>query len=188
MDRNFLAWAVRYFNYISSVFSTGRAAEPHFLLEMTRTNILESLGPDWAGSVAELERQSRSFGDIPAIAGDARVLPHEWLRTPDGWLKADTLDHHADHFYPGPADIAWDVAGFGVEFGLGEAAITDFALAVGGPILPARLPFYRTAYLAFRLGYTTLAAETLAGSADGRRMARLADRYRQALQRQLACL
>jgi hypothetical protein len=39
------------------------------------------------------------------------------------------------------------------------------------------LPFYQAAYLAWRLGYTTLAAETLGTSEDGLRMARHRDCY-----------
>ena len=82
-------------------------------------------------------------------------------------------------------DIAWDVAGFGAEFGLPDKVLADWASSLGDPGLPIRLPFYRVAYLAFRLGYTTLAAETLGHSPDGLRMGRLADRYRLALQRAL---
>ena len=49
----------------------------------------------------------------------------------------------------------------------------------------ARLPAYLVAYLAFRTGYTKLAAETLAGSADGDRYRRLAERYGGLLQGEL---
>jgi hypothetical protein len=43
------------------------------------------------------------------------------------------------------------------------------------------LPFYRTAYLAFRLGYAELAARTLGKSADARRFMRSARRLRRLL-------
>ena len=52
-------------------------------------------------------------------------------------------------------DIAWDVAGFGAEFGIPDKVLADWASSLGDPGLPIRLPFYRVAYLAFRLGYTT---------------------------------
>jgi hypothetical protein len=123
------------------------------------------------------------------VAVDGRTLPHEWLLTPAGaYLKADVVDHHADHFFPGPAaDIAWDIAGLVAEFGLSDATAGDLASAVGvttgDPTLPARLPFHQAAYLAFRLGYVRLAAATLAGTADGARMGRLARRYRRQLER-----
>ncbi len=51
----------------------------------------------------------------------------------------------------------------------------------GDRSLTARLPFYRVAYLAHRLGYATLAAQTLGPLPDGARMARLVRRYRRQL-------
>jgi hypothetical protein len=33
-----------------------------------------------------LERQARGFGAVPAVAVDGRVLPHEWVRTAQGYL------------------------------------------------------------------------------------------------------
>ena len=46
------------------------------------------------------------------------MQPHEWIRTTSGWIKTDALDHHNDHLLPGNQDIAWDIAGAAVEFGL----------------------------------------------------------------------
>lgn len=75
----------------------------------------------------------------------------------------------------------WGVAGFAVEFGLGEPVLRDcvqqLAARSGDGALAARLPFYRVAYLAFRLGYAQMAAGALGGTQDGARMAALARRY-----------
>ena len=72
------------------------------------------------------------------------------------------------------------MAGFGIEFDLGTGAQAEVAEAVGRAIgdrrLPARLPFYRVAYTAARLGYAVMAAGALAGTPDGARMAREAER------------
>jgi hypothetical protein len=182
---DFLSWAAAYFHHLNSSFASGIATNLEPLLAMIRINVAESLGHHWLGGLAHLERQSKQFGQVPAVAADGRVLPHEWLRTEAGWLKTDALDHHADHFYPGLTDIAWDVAGFGAEFGIPDKALEDWASSLGDRGLPIRLPFYRVAYLAFRLGYTTLAAETLGSAPDGLRMSRLANRYRSALERAL---
>ena len=98
------------------------------------------------------------------VALDARMMPHEWLQTSRGWLKADALEHHDDHFYPGPQDIAWDLAGFSIEFDLdrtGEHYLLERFTRLSGDRAAARLPFYRAAYLAFRLGYTAMAGEPL---------------------------
>jgi hypothetical protein len=88
------------------------------------------------------------------------MLPHEWIASATGYLKADALDHGDNHFYPGPADIAWDVAGAAVEFELDEPGreylIDAYISASGDRHIRERLSFYRTAYLAFRAGYTSM--------------------------------
>jgi hypothetical protein len=97
------------------------------------------------------------------------------------------MDHFDDHFFPGPQDVAWDVAGFAVEFGLDAGEADQFAGAVGAalrdPSLPARLPFLTLAYLSTRLGYASLAASSLGPTPDARRHAKLARRYAWQLRR-----
>ena len=62
----------------------------------------------------------------PVIA-DGRMLPHKWLRTKSGdLLKVDNASHGDDHFFPGPTDIAWDLAGAIVEWDMEEAAVEKF--------------------------------------------------------------
>jgi hypothetical protein len=114
----------------------------------------------------------------PAIAVDGRMLRHEWIETAADPMKTDALDHHADHFFPGRQDIAWDVAGLAIETGLdlGEA----LAVSLPDPDLPLLMPFYRTAYAAWRTGYCTLAAQSLPDGPDRRGFERLATRYRKA--------
>src|SRR5262249_60519560 len=59
---------------------------------------------------------------------DGRMQPHEWLLTEDGrMLKTDSGSHGDDHFFPGPTDIAWDLAGVMVE-GRMNPAPPDFLL------------------------------------------------------------
>ncbi|WP_207478350.1 hypothetical protein [Arenibaculum pallidiluteum] len=166
-----------------------RAAELRALLE---TNVGEGLGAAWLDPLrAALDRHLARLDGIEAVAVDGRMLPHEWLRTEGGFsggfVKADALDHHDDHFYPGTQDIGWDLAGLGVEFGLKPVAIREMAEALAArlrdPALPARLPVQEAAYAAFRLGYAQLAAASLAGSEDGQRFGRLAARYRRLLRR-----
>src|ERR1051325_5760709 len=46
----------------------------------------------------------------PVIA-DGKMQPHEWLFRLEGkLLKTDSGSHGDDHFFPGPTDIAWDLA------------------------------------------------------------------------------
>jgi hypothetical protein len=113
------------------------------------------------------------------------MFPHEWIATDRGLVKLDALEHHDDHFYPGPHDIAWDAAGTIVEFGLeGDAEdglVAQIASALGDSHLPARMPFFVAAYLAFRAGYCSLGASALGDTPDAARLRAAAARYTQAL-------
>ncbi len=53
------------------------------------------------------------------------MLPHEWIRTASGFLKTDAVDHQDDLFFPGCQDIAWDIAGAIVEFGIPREALVS---------------------------------------------------------------
>jgi hypothetical protein len=111
---------------------------------------------------------------------------HEWLLTDKGYVKTDAVDHCRDHFFPGSQDIAWDVAGACVEFRLSSDArrylCERYVPKRRDPALAARLPFFLVAYLAFQLGYATMAAANLKGAEAGR-FRQLAQTY----SRQLHC-
>jgi hypothetical protein len=158
------------------------------LEEVLRTNVAEGLGDH---GLAALERRlgAISTDQQAPTALDARMLPHEWIRLDGGYRKADGLDHHDDHFHPGPQDIAWDVAGTCIEFGMGaearEAFITRYRHASGDRDIAGRLPYQALSYLACRLGYAALAAQSLAGSRDGERFQAQSNRYRHLLDAEL---
>lgn len=121
---------------------------------------------------------------------DARMFPHEWLRTTQGLLKTDGVEHHDDPFYPGPHDIAWDVAGTCFEFRLRgqerQELIGAYRRASGDSGIAGRLPWFALAYLAFRVGYTRLAAETLRIGEDAERFRRSITRYTALIRMELA--
>jgi hypothetical protein len=114
---------------------------------------------------------------------------HEWLRSGSGLLKVDVTDHHADHFFPGTGDIAWDLAGAIAELDLDDGArsllIRQYRARSGDRDIARRVPGYLVAYLACRIGYSALAEETLGGSDDARRFARLKRGYLASLEREL---
>jgi len=91
---------------------------------------------------------------------DGRMLPHEWIATPTGYLKTDAIDHGDNHFYPGPTDIAWDLAGAICEFDLNEeeceVLIDNYVHRSADRSIRERLAFFTAAYLAFRIGYATM--------------------------------
>jgi hypothetical protein len=150
------------------------------LHEMLRTNLAESLGEEVLPTYGHL--LSGSWTERP-VRLDARMQPHEWLHTANGYMKTDAFDHHDDHFLPGCQDIAWDLAGVAVEMELDADSrrfvIEQYQRLSGDWSIAQRLPYYTTSYLAFRLGYAVLAGEVLGeSSSDGGRFLRQAARYR----------
>lgn len=162
-DRELVEHAARYLAAVAHEFPTGEAADLEPLAQMIEQNTRRA----WSAALPE----------AAAVTLDGRMLRHEWLATAEGIVKTDALDHGDDHFYPGPQDIAWDLAAFGVEFECEERLIECYARVSGDRDIASRVPFYRAAYLAFRLGYCEMAAGALEGSADGARFRRERARY-----------
>ncbi len=151
------------------------APSPNPLESMLLTNLKEEFGDAATEEVPAIE-----YRRVAVV--DGRMHPHEWLCAGDGRLiKVDSATHGDDHFFPGPADIAWDLAGMIVEWDLsGEAAqyfIGCYARASGDDPR-SRLPAYLLAYTMFRLGYCRMAAESMIGSEEALRFQREANYYR----------
>ncbi len=176
----------RYLAFRSHHFEVpkGRGASLTELLAMARYNTEQRLGPevarrleDWSALVPALEAKVRR------VHTDNRMRRHEWLALPDGRiLKTDALDHSAAHDLVGCQDIAWDVVGAAVEWGLTEdetAGLVDRVQREAGHVVDTGLvAFYRPCYLAFQLGAATMAAQALAGcETEAARLNRAADRY-----------
>ncbi|MBW3559916.1 MAG: hypothetical protein KY449_09135 [Proteobacteria bacterium] len=141
----------------------GSGAGAPDLLEMTRANVAEALGPTAGEAVL------RGAPDLIALQSgmrrvhvDARLHAWEWLALPDGrLLKADGVDHSEGHDLVGSQDIAWDVAGAEAELGLSAEQTEDLRARLS--VEPEVLAFLRPAYLAFQLGLWTMAADAQAG-------------------------
>jgi hypothetical protein len=160
------------------------------LREMIGVNVSEGL-EDSRLDKRVLDLPAGGWAERPAKL-DARMLAHEWIRTPAGYLKVDVTDHHEDHFFPGCQDIAWDVAAAAVELRLSAGAeqhlVESYRLRSGDRGIAERLPLYAIAYLAFRLGYTRLASAVLGDSADGKRFEQDSRRYARLLASRLNAL
>ncbi len=161
----------RYIGCVSKLFRIDAETDATTLAPMIETN------------VAELLQESAPVPDFvpgPVVLVDGRMLAHEWLRTEHGLRKIDALDHHDDHFFPGPTDPAWDLAGAAIELALAErceqALLTEYVRVSGDTHVCTRLPFYRAAYSAFRGGYCAMQADAL-GGAEGERFARAREQY-----------
>ena len=120
----------------------------------------------------------------PVIA-DGRMQPHEWLLTTEGkLLKTDSGSHGDDHFFPGPTDIAWDLAGAIVEWQMNEQQTAEFLNLyhrASGDNASARIDGFIKAYTVFRLAYCLMAANAMNGSDEQPRLQQAADAYRDRL-------
>ncbi|TAN24681.1 MAG: hypothetical protein EPN33_02645 [Acidobacteria bacterium] len=163
-----MAWcrfAGRYLAWVASTYRIGVSAAPSVeLQEMLTANLGKPVDAP----------------EGPVVALDGRMLACEWGETAQGFVKFDGTDHGDDPFFPGPADIAWDLAAVDVEFGptRGRAVIETYRRVSGETLraLVPRLRWHRLAYLAFRMAYCRLAA-TQTPAPDSARFARLAEGY-----------
>lgn len=147
--------------------------DPAELERMMTWNFFEEFADELAGRQRELPVKR-------TVVVDGRMQPHEWIA--GTWLlKTDAAGHGNDHFFPGPADIAWDLAGTIVEWKLSPQA-ADFFLhqyrALSGDEARPRIEAYRLAYTLFRMGYCKMAAEAMRGSEEEERLRRAYLGYR----------
>ncbi|MGI8546070.1 MAG: hypothetical protein ACR2M1_01865 [Gemmatimonadaceae bacterium] len=178
-----------YLAFVGREFAATTTSARDKLSDMIQVNTREALGDAASSTVTRFMRTRAVFGERP-VALDGRMLPHEWLRSGETLIKTDATDHHDDHFFPGTQDIAWDVAATAVELRLDDPAerylLERYIAASGDWHIAERVPFYRVAYLAHRVGYATLASEALDESDDRIRWCAQASVYRNQLRGALA--
>lgn len=127
------------------------------LAEMVRFNLQQEFGIELdLGEQLRCER---------LVLADGRMHPHEWIRCGRGELvKVDACTHGDDHFFPGPTDIAWDLAGAIVEWNLGQDA-SDYLLTrfrqLSSDDARRRISAFLLAYSVFRQAYCQMAISTV---------------------------
>jgi hypothetical protein len=168
----------RYCAFRAREFRTSRPPE-HNLRSMALLNCSQEF------SFEPHVREESFIAESPIIP-DGRMLPHEWIRTPDGRLyKTDAGSHGDDHFFPGPTDIAWDLAGSIVEWDLSPAQAT-FLIAryikISGDDPSARLPDFVIAYAIFRQSFCHMARLTVSHPRERSRLQAYQQVYRAKLQ------
>lgn len=168
--REFLDTAAGYFAFIAEKFPSDERIDPGELVEMVRVNISEGLGVEWESKIGKISALADGLRSLPAVYLDNRVAPHEWIRMGKRIYKMDAAEHFDDHFFPGPQGIAWDLAAFCIEFGLDSGA-KEYLVGKSSRLnfREEVLDFYTIAYLAFRLGYCSVASSIMGNSPDGRR-------------------
>jgi hypothetical protein len=154
-----------------------RSREPvsGILREMLQFNLRQEFAVELPVAEHEL------VPDTPVLC-DGRMQPYEWILTDsDRLLKTDGTSHGDDHFFPGPCDVAWDIAGAAVEWELGSDGLQYLleqfrrrsAIDVSNSI-----PLYQLAYSIFRLGFAKMAIPTVQGSQEEQRLTKAYERYR----------
>jgi hypothetical protein len=120
-----------------------------------------------------------------AVIADGHMQPHEWLLTKDGQLlKTDSGSHGDDHFFPGPTDIAWDLAGAIIEWRMSGQQVKEFLdlyRQASGDDASARIDDFIKAYAVFRAAYCMMAANAMSGSDEHARLERAAADYKSVL-------
>ncbi len=116
------------------------------------------------------------------ILADGRMQLHEWIIDRNVVLKkVDGCTHGDDHFFPGPTDIAWDLAGVIVEWELDRTAteffISEYKRRTGDDVRPRLAPFL-LAYAIFRMGYCKMALSSVVGTPEYVRLQQAATSYR----------
>ncbi len=182
VSESILARIARYCAFRSAEFRVEHGT-PEPLAEMLRVNLLREF--QW-----EIDFDPELLRPQNMIVVDGRMNPHEWLGTADGrLLKTDGATHGDDHFFPGPTDIAWDIAGAAVEWNLHPDAL-DFLLSqyrlLTGEDLRQRLQIFLITYAVFRLAWCKMALPTVAGTAEEFRLAQEYRYYRRHIETQLA--
>lgn len=176
-----------YLGFIKRNMPVTQCVSYDHMMQMIYENVKEGLGERWCLQVDKLKKIPRSYYDQEVVKIDGRMMPHEFLQTDTGILKTDFLEHHNDQFFHGPQNIAWDIAAFCVEFNLDQKKRSDFlekVITVDKQI-NTHISFFTIAYLSYRLGYVSLASESIAGGPDSLRFLNMKKRYSSLLKDEL---
>ena len=148
---------------------------PAELAQMLEFNLRQEFG--WECSIP-----ADAFATSTPVFADGRMQPYEWIVGNNGVvLKTDAISHGDDHFFPGPCDIAWDLASTAIEWQL-DLQARDYLLSqlqrLTGQNLSAQLQLYMLAYSIFRMGFCKMAVSTVRGSEEEPRLRSAYARYR----------
>jgi hypothetical protein len=165
----------RYCAFRTANFTAQRdnAAEIQNMLEY---NVQQEFGVD-------LSLPKDIFSTNDPVLADGRMQSYEWIALADGNIKkTDGISHGDDHFFPGPCDIAWDLAGIAIEWKL-ETAASEYLRKefkrLTGKQITHDLNAYMLAYAVFRLGFCKMAISTVRGTDEEHRLQAAYQRYRE---------
>lgn len=153
MSSGLLERLARYCAYRATEFviSGDRGSQ---LQEMVEFNLQQETG-------VQLSLPDGCLQSRVSIITDGKMQPHKWVASVLGDVfKIDGVRHGDDHFLPGPADIAWDLAGAIVEWNMTDATaqyLLERFRSHCGSSTPEHLHYFVLAYIVFRLAYCRMA-------------------------------
>lgn len=175
VDSSVLGRIADYCAFRHAEFFVNPSAQETQLREMLEFNVAQEFG-------IELVLPTDSLRTERPLITDGRMNPHEWIVNDSrNLIKTDGVDHGDNHFFPGPCDIAWDLAGASVEWQLGPEAgdsLVEQFRRRSGVNISGDLLVYKLAYAVFRLGFCKMAISTVRGSAEEQRLREAYQRYR----------
>ena len=148
------------------------APAPVSLESMLEHNLWVEFGLEPRGLQLPLEK---------LVMADGRMMPHEWVACEGQLMKTDGASHGDDHLFPGPTDIAWDLAGVIAEWNLGREQESFFVgeyARRSGDQAASRLPAYLLAYSVFRMAWCRMGAAAMAAWDETHRLKREYLRHR----------
>lgn len=189
-ESGFLNFAARYLAFLRTQFPERTSKSPQDLIAMIRENLSETCGEEWVARFDRVTRPDSIYDNGIGTAVDGRMNPHEWIKKPGGFVKVDMANHHADIFFHGCQDIAWDIAGLTVEFALDSARelslLNQYGQLASDSDVTLRYRFFKQAYIAFRLGYAMLASNVLDSAAERLKFSQLADYYAKVIKKEIS--
>ncbi len=172
LDANNMQFMARYLAWRSIAFGVAQC-DTTALEQMARFNHQQLWRTD-------LPSDFQLAVERPTIV-DGRMMRFEWRIDAHGrLLKVDAAAHGDNHFFPGPTDIAWDVAGAIIEWGMDVTAQETFIRAyrqASEDDVSLRIGNYLIAYRAFQAGYAKMAAVAMAGTDEQPRLLNDVTRY-----------
>ncbi len=188
LDDSLIDFVKNYLLFIQKKMGASLQVSYDQMLEMIYINVKEGLGEKWCKCLEKFTPETSSLYEEAAVAIDGHMMPHDFLKTSNGIVKVDHIEHHSDQFFHGVQNICWDIAGFFVEFELDSRKREHFLehfTSIDSFVLK-RQRFFDIAYLAFRLGYVSLAADSLRGEQDAGGFEKLKKKYCTMLKNELS--
>ncbi|GAC1431713.1 MAG: hypothetical protein NVS1B11_01290 [Terriglobales bacterium] len=189
ISSGFLERVAQYCAFRDSEFRASRSDSSPAIAEhanplgkMAQFNFAQEFG-------TELPLDLDALSSANPVVADGRMQPYEWIFCKDGCLlKTDAISHGDDHFFPGPCDITWDMAGAAIEWNLNVEAC-EYLLSrfqhFTGRDLGANFSAFVIAYTVFRLSMCRMAMASVAGTPEEARLRRARDSYRSSIPKAL---